>query len=147
MKKLICVTLLVFMMLGCLTACNFNFNTNLGGSLGNAASDEKVDEMMAALTENDISAAKSLLHPERSADADKSLEQIADFLNGRSVASKLRMNVNITTSTGTAGKTVQEQTAYRVSLNDGTVVYLNAVYLTTDAGEGFVSFQLVLGLV
>ncbi len=146
MKKLFCITSVILMMLVCLTACNFN--TNIGGVLtGKAENEAKVDEMLVALAENDISTAKALLHPERSETSDAALEQISDFLDSRKVSSKTLMNVNVTTSTGTAGKSVQEQASYRVILNDGTVIYLNAVYLTTDAGSGFVSFQLVLGLV
>ena len=45
------------------------------------------------------------------------------------------------------GKARQEQVAYQVTLTDGSVIYLNVVYLSNTAGAGFVSFQLVLGVV
>ena len=148
MKKLFCISFVVLMLLGCLTACNFNFNSNLGGAMsGKAESEEKVDEMLLALSDGDITAAKALLHSDRSETSDDALNQIADFLDGRTVSQKTLVNVNVTTSAGTAGKLVQEQATYRATLNDGAVIYLNTVYLQNETAAGFVSFQLILGLV
>ena len=146
MKKLFCLTCAILMLLGCLTACSFN--TNIGGALtGNSESGAKVDAMMVALADGNMTDAKSLLHPERSETSEDALTQIADFLDGRSVVEKKVMSTNFTTSAGTNGKITQEQISYQVSLDDGVIVYLNTVYLTNDAGSGFVSFQLVIGLV
>ena len=72
---------------------------------------------------------------------------MSNYLNGRKASSMELVNINITTSTGTSGKALQEQVAYKVTLNDGAVIYLNTVYLSNNAGSGFVSFQLVLGIV
>ena len=69
------------------------------------------------------------------------------YLAGRKVAALNIQNINITSSVGTAGKARQEQLAYKATLEDGEVIYLNVVYLSNDKGDGFVSFQLVLGAI
>jgi hypothetical protein len=87
------------------------------------------------------------MHPEAVAKADNRIPQMSDFLAGRTVAEMNQKGVRVNTSTGTAGKTRQEVTNFQVLLEDGTEIYVAATYYSDNAGEGFVSFQLVLGIV
>ena len=146
MKKTICLTLVILGIISCLTACNFT--TNISGAMKDKAeSTPRVEEMMSLMTENRVSDAKALLHPQASEKADDAIEQMASYIDGRSVSSMELVNINIHSSTGTSGKMRQERVGYQVTLTDGEIVYLNAVYLSDNAGNGFVSFQLVLGIV
>ena len=146
MKKTICLTLVILGIISCLTACNFT--TNISGAMKDKAeSTPRVEEMMSLMTENRVSDAKALLHPQASEKTDDAIEQMASYIDGRSVSSMELVNINIHSSTGTSGKMRQEQVGYQVTLTDGEIVYLNAVYLSDNAGNGFVSFQLVLGIV
>ena len=143
MKKTICLTLIVLVVVSCLTACNFTLN-NLKDT---AESTPKVEEMMAALTNGNVSDAKALLHPQASGDATNAINQMIKYLNGRSVNSIDLLNVNFTSSVGTSGQMSQEQATYKTTLDSTEVIYITAVYLNNNAGSGFISFQLVLGVV
>lgn len=146
MKKLICLVSVLLILLGCLSACNFT--QRMSSSVGGAASSTpKVEEMMAALSENRTADAKALMHPQAAETADAAIAQMSDYMAGREIGSLDVKNININTSTGTSGKSTQEQVAYQVTFRDGAVIYLNVVYLTNGAGAGFASFQLVLGVV
>lgn len=103
--------------------------------------------MLTALIERNDSSAKALLHPQASDKTDTAITQMSAYLNGRSASSVELLNFNVRSSFGTSGKTRQEQSSYQVTLTDGDIIYLNTVYLSDSAGDGFVSFQLVLGLV
>ena len=146
MKKLICVILVMLTLVCSLTACKFTQNMS-GALAGNAESTPKAEEMMAALTQSRLADAKALLHPAAEENADTAITQMSDYLAGREVSTLKLQNINVKTTTGTSGKTTQEQAAYKVTLSDNSIVYINAVYLTNDDGAGFVSFQLVLGIV
>lgn len=146
MKKLICLILVLLVLLGCLTACNFTQNAS-GALAGNAESTAKVEEMLTALADNRISDAKALLHPQTSGKSDEAIAQMSAYLAGRKASSIEQRSINVNSSTGTSGKTRQEQVAYQVTLSDGVVIYLNVVYLSNNAGTGFISFQLILGIV
>ena len=138
MKKTICLTLVILGIISCLTACNFT--TNISGAMKDKAeSTPRVEEMMSLMTENRVSDAKALLHPQASEKTDDAIEQMASYIDGRSVSSMELVNINIHSSTGTSGKMRQEQVGYQVTLTDGEIVYLNAVYLSDNAGNGFVS--------
>lgn len=146
MKKLICFVLAVLVLGSCMTACNFT--KNLSGALAeNAESTAKVEEMMEALAENRSPEAKALMHPDASGKSDAAITQMSDYLAGRKVRSMELKNINVNTSSGTSGNTKQENVAYQATLTDGSVIYLNVVYLSNRAGTGFTSFQLVLGVV
>lgn len=146
MKKTVCLVLVLLALFSCLTACNFT--QNLSGALaGNAESTPKVKEMMIALAENRTSDAKALMHPQTAEDSDIAIAQMSDYLDGRKPDSIELKNINVNTSTGTSGKTRQEQAGYQVTLTDGDVIYLSVVYLSSNDGVGFSSFQLVLGVV
>ena len=146
MKKVFCLSLILAVLVGCLTACNFQ--SNMSGALaGEAESTSKVKEMMLALAENRTSDAKKLLHPQTAELSEAALTQLSAYLAGREVDALEQRNINVKTFSGTSGKTRQEQVTYQVTLTDGAVIYLNVVYLSDNAGTGFSSFQLVLGVV
>ena len=146
MKKIICFGLVLLALFGCLTACNFTQNMS-GAIAGEAEATPKVEEMMAALADNNISDAKALLHPLVAETSDNAIAQMSAYLAGRKASAIELTSININSSTGTAGKTRQEQVGYRVTLNDDAVIYINAVYLSNNQGTGFASFQIVLGVV
>lgn len=146
MKKRICFALFVLTLTLCLTACNFS--ANMTSSLpANAEATPKVEEMLAALAENRTDDAKALMHPQAAEKADAAIAQMSNYLAGRTVTALEAKSTNIRTSAGTSGKMRQEQVAYQATLTDGEVIYFNTLYLTNDAGAGFASFQLVLGVV
>lgn len=146
MKKLFYFTLVLLTCIGCLTACNFS--QSVAGVLEDTAeSPSKVEEMMAALSENSTSDAKALIHPQAAEKSDAAIAQMSFYLAGRTAASMELVNINTKSSVGTSGKVTQEQVTYQITLNDGDVIYVSAVYLSNTAGAGFISFQLVLGVV
>lgn len=145
MKRLLCFTLVLLPLLGCLAACNFSQNAS--GAMENLAeSKPAAEQMLAALSQGNKAQSKELMHPDAK-DADNGIDQIIAYLAGRKASVIEVQNVNVTTSAGTSGKTRQEQVSYKVTLSDNTVVYVSAVHLSNKAGTGFVSFQLVLGVV
>jgi hypothetical protein len=146
MKRFLAVVAML-LILCLLTGCSFttNYSDNVGKTA--AESTEKVSQMLQALVDGDMDAAMALMHPEAVAKADNRIPQMSDFLAGRTVAEMNQKGVRVNTSTGTAGKTRQEVTNFQVLLEDGTEIYVAATYYSDNAGEGFVSFQLVLGIV
>ena len=145
MKKAICLTLVILSIASCLTACSFTSNI-MNVQKDKAESTPKVEEMMSAMTEKSVSDATSLLHPEAKEKADDAIEQIVSYVNGRSVSSMELININVSSSTSTSGKMRKEQAVYQVAMDDGEIFYLNTVYVTNNDGDGFISFQLVLGI-
>jgi hypothetical protein len=146
MKKLLSLICLLTLTVCCLGACNFTGNTS-GNPDTEVKADSKTEEMMLALAENRIDDAKALMYPEKADASAAGLMQIGKYLAGRGFTSIERLTVNTTTSVGTSGNTVQQQASYKVNLTDGEVVYLTLTYYTSDATEGFITFQLVLGAV
>lgn len=146
MKKQICFILVLLVLLGSLTACNFT--QKMSGALADKAeATPKVEKMIAALTDDDTADAKALLHPQVAETSDDAIAQMSAYLAGKKASAIELRNININTSTGTSGKTRQEQIAYQVTLSDGSIIFLNVVYLSNNQGTGFASFQLVLGVV
>ena len=146
MKKIICIGLVLMVLLGCLTACNFTQNMS-GAIAGEAEATPKVEAMMTALADGNPSDAKALLHPQVAETSDIALAQMSAYLAGRKVSGMELISINVSTSTGTAGQTRQERVGYRATLADSTVIFLNAVYLSNQQGTGFTSFQVVLGVI
>jgi len=146
MKKAICLTLVILSIASCLTACSFTSNI-MNVQKDKAESTPKVEEMMSAMAEKSVSDATSLLHPEAKEKADDAIEQIVSYVNGRSVSSMELININVSSSTSTSGKMRKEQAVYQVAMDDGEIFYLSTVYVTNNDGDGFISFQLVLGIV
>ena len=129
-----------------LTACKFT--TNFSDSMGitEAQCTSKTSDMLLALTKDDQDAALALMHPDATAGAKAGLEQIADFLDGRYVVELKQVSVQITTSSGSNGKVQREQASFKTLLADGSQMYVTVYHDTTDSGEGFVSFQVILGV-
>ena len=145
MKKIISFALVLALFV-CLTACNFTQNKS-GALAGEAEATPKVKEMMAALADDKTSNAKALMHPKVAETSDDAIAQMSAYLAGQKARAVEQKDIKVHTSTGTNGKTREEQVTYQVTLTDGSVIYLNVVYLSNDQGTGFSSFQLVLGVV
>ena len=145
MKKRICLALALAVLLGCLTACSFTHSS--GTMAKDLEATPKVEEMMLALAEDRASDAKAMMHPQTAETVDNAISQMSGYLAGRKVSTMELTNITVNTSTGISGNTRQERAAYRATLSDGTVIYLNVVYLSNNAGTGFAAFQLVLGVV
>lgn len=146
MKKLFCFALVLAVLLGCLAACHFTKNVS-GALASDPEATPKVEEMMIALAENRLSDVKALMHPQTAETADNAISQMSGYLAGRKISTMELTNITVNTSTGTSGNTRQERLNYRATLSDGTVIYLNVVYLSNNVGTGFAAFQLVLGVV
>ncbi len=145
MKKWICFALVV-LVLGSFTACNFTQNLS-GAIAGEAEATPKVEEMMAALAAGNTADAKALLHPQAAETAEGAIAQMSAYLAGRKAAAMELTGITVNTSTGTSGNVRQERVNYCITLADGDMIYINAVYLSNNQGTGFASFQLVLGVV
>ena len=146
MKKLLCLTLILLPLLGCLAACNITQNASGAALEKLAESKPAAEQMLVALTQDNTSEAKSLMHPDAQ-NTDQGIAQMVSYLAGREVSKVAVQNVNVNSSTGTAGKVRQEQVSYKVTLSDNTVIFISAIHLSNKAGSGFISFQLVLGVV
>ena len=145
MKKILCLTLALLAMIACLTSCNFNFTGS--GLTTETETTAKVEAMMTALATSKKSDALALIHANATEKADGSIDQMIEFIDGRRVSSMELTGINVTSSVGSNGNMRQEQVSYRVALSDGSTIYLTAVYLSNNLGEGFVSFQIVLGMI
>ena len=145
MKKIALFFLAVVLLFSVLTACSFT--TNQSNSAGQMRELDKVNSMLSSLSTGDISSAKALLHPEVSAEKAESLVQMQEYLNGRKVIDVTQQNWNVSTSTGLGGTVRQEKASFQITLDDSTVCYLSVCYVTENQAQGFLTFQLVLGLV
>ena len=130
-----------------MTACNFT--TNFSDSTGNTKMEacQQVEDMMTALSQDDRETALALMYPEYASKLADIYEQLAGFMDGRKVSNMTQKSVNIKKSNGTDGKVQQETATFLVALEDGMELYLSVCYVTESNKEGFVSFQLVLGVV
>lgn len=146
MKRIICFTLILLALFGCMTACSFTQNMS-GALAGEAEATPKAEEMLAALADDRTSDAKALLHPQAAETADYAIAQMSTYLAGRKASTIELKSISVNTSAGTAGKARQERVAYQVTLTDGAVIFLSVRYLSDSQGTGFTSFQLVLGVV
>jgi hypothetical protein len=136
----------LLMVICCLTACNFT-SSMLDAAGGKLQATSKVEDMMTAMAENRLEDAKALMHPTAAGKSVDPIAQMSAFLVGRKVTNMQQTTINVNTSTGTSGKTRQESASFQVKLDDGTTIHLAVTYLSNKAGEGFTSFQLVLGVV
>ena len=145
-KRLAWVAVVVAVML-LVTGCSFTTNFFNNTEMATMKAKDKVTEMMTALTAGDTDAARALMHPNRKETAEAGIQQMIELLDSRKVASLDLQGVNVSTRSGTSGEARQEQGTFRMELEDGTVFFLSAVHFTDGTGEGFISFQLVLGVV
>ena len=146
MKKTVCCLLILLSVLSCLMACNFT--TNVSGNLaGEAESFSNVEEMMAALAEDSTSDAKQMMHPKSAENSDAAIIQMSTYLAGREAVSIQQVSIDVKTTNGASGKTKKERATYTATLSDGDIIYLSVTYLSDSDGDGFTSFQLVLGVI
>ena len=146
MKKLISVIIVTLTVICCLTACNFTSNMS-GMVAGEAQATPKIEDMLAAMAENRLEDAKALMHPTAADQSSDPIAQMSDYLSGRKVADMQLTNISVNVSTGMSGKSRLENVSFQVNLDDGTTIHLAAAYLSDNNGDGFTSFQLVLGVV
>ena len=146
MKKVLSALAAALVIVFFLSGCSFttNFSDNTGTSTMEAA--DKVETMVAALTDGDADAALELMHPNRT-DAETGIKQMCEYMAGRKVVELNHQNLRVSTKSGNGGDARQESAAIRAELEDGTVIFFSVVYLTDSSGEGFASFQLVLGVI
>lgn len=147
MKKAFSVLAVAVAVIFLLSGCSFttNFSDNTGASTMEAA--DKVEDMVAALTAGNMDTALALMHPNRTTDSEAGIKQMCEYLAGRKTVDLNHQSLRVSTRSGTSGDARQESAAIRAELEDGTVVFLSVTYLTDSTGEGFVSFQMVLGVV
>ncbi len=147
MRKWIAGMMAIVSLLCLLTACNFN--TNFTDSTGNAEMKAagKVEEMMVALTSGNGDAARNLMHPEVADRCEAAIAQMSDYVAGRKTTKLEQVSLTVNSSAGTAGNVRQEAAVFRVELEDSTVFFLSVTYVFNSDGEGFISFQIVLGAV
>lgn len=144
MKKSISILLLAVILLS-LSACNFTQNM-AGVMAGEAQATPKVKEMMTILAQKRTADAMALMHPDMADRSDAAIRQVMEYLNGREVTAMEVASIQVNTSAGTSGTMRKENLAYKVSLSDSTMIYLNVIYLSDNSGAGFLSFQVVLGV-
>ena len=146
MKKILAL-LLTLLILCTMAGCNFttNFSDSTGNSKMQAISE--VETLMEALADEDLEEALTFIHPNVSKKSLPAITQMADYLEGRGVKKLEQQSVSVNTTSSITGKARQENGTFKVILQDNTVIYISAVYLENNDGKGFVSFQLVLGLV
>ena len=146
MRRFLAVFAVVTAVLCLCAACNFT--SNLSDALGaQTESREIVEKMLQALVEGDTDGALALMHPTTAETASGAVSQMCDFLNGRGVTELTQTSVRVNFSAGTGGKSRQEVASYQVILEDSSEIYVTATYSSDGRGEGFVSFQIVLGVI
>lgn len=146
MKRFLAVTAMLLVVC-LLTACNFTTNFTDSVGMTEAESREKVEQMLQALVDGDTDAALALMHPGAVERSETPIIQMSNYLSGHTVAKMTQTGVRVNTSSGTAGKIRQEATTFQVNLDDGAEVYIAATYYENSDGAGFISFQLILGIV
>lgn len=146
MKKIVCFSLVLLVLVGCLTGCNLT-QTLLDNFEDKSDGVAKAEELISALSENRIDDAKAFIHPNTAHKSDDAIAQICEYLEGRKAESVELISFEVNTSVGTSGKTRQEQLSFQVKLDDGDSFFVNALYLSDTEGTGFSSFQLILGVI
>lgn len=144
MKKMISLTLVLLMLIACMTSCEL-LNSMIGEIEESTESALKVTEMLTALSEKRMDDAKRLMHPNASYD-DAALEQLAEIMKERNVVSMIVMGVNVRNEVGTNGNVSTEELSYKTTLSDGTIIYVSSVYVSDNSGVGFTSFRISFGI-
>ena len=140
MKKRLPVIALVLVFALALSACEMPIDMT-------AQAEPQIKEMLTALSAGDLEAAEALLHPDRVDDAtDGALAALADLLGGREVDSCVQVGINIHTSAGTGGTSRTESGTVHILFADGTDLQLSYSYVSDNAGEGFATFQFLVGV-
>ena len=140
MKKLLCLTLVLITLVCCLSSCAL-LDKLLGALEGQLECTPKIEEMMLALAEGRKDAAMALIHPSSSEEADAGITQLIEYIDGSKVATMKAEGININTNLNKKeGRT--EEVVYKITLENGTVMTLEAVYISNSQGDGFVGFKL-----
>ena len=152
MKKIVCIALAVMCLL--MAGCNFNTNFSDGGiNLAQMEAKPQLEQMLNALAAKDMDAALALMHPSVVDNAQKKenvkamLQQMMNFVDGRTFQALSQQSLNVKNSVGTAGSVKQETATFRVTFGTAEVCYLTVTSVTQAGKTGFVSYQLVLGVV
>lgn len=149
MKKLIGLSLILLLLFGCFTGCAFleNISEKLTEAVDeNSESPEKIDAMLLALAEGRADDAKALMHPDKADESADAIEQMITYIDGRKVTDKKVVGLSVNIAATTNGKTRQEAICYLLTLDDGTTLTVDSLYVSDNAGAGFTSFKLSLGL-
>ena len=151
MRKLGAFVLTMLLILS-LAGCNFNTSFNDSVGVKDMQAKQQVADVLEAMTQKDMEAVLALMYPDLVEDEIKKLplidqlQQIMDYVDGRKVLSLEQLSVNVQNSSGTAGTVKREQGAFKVGFAEETV-YISVTYLTQNGKSGFVSYQLILGVV
>lgn len=151
MKRMI-VVMVLLTCLQMLTGCSFNSSISNNTGITEMDAKYQVATMMEYLTAGDMDQALMLMHPDRTADAwerDKviyRLKQMIDYIDGRKCTAMQQQSLNVQNSVGTSGSTKQESAIFLVTLGDSTTFRLSVVYLTGNEQEGFLLYQIILGV-
>lgn len=133
MKKIISLAAVVLACAVLLCACS-------GGLDLTAEAEPLIQEMLTALSAGDLDAAEALLHPTMT-DARGGLEEIADYLDGRSATRCVQNSLNFSSNFSTRGSVKTESGTLQVTLEDGSVLQLTYTYESNSDGSGFTSFS------
>ena len=146
MKKIVCFSLVLLALVGCLTSCNLT--KSMLDSYGDKSEGvAKAEELISALSEGRSDDAKTFMHTDVSEKSDDAIDQLCKYLDGRKAESVELISFKVNTSVGTSGTTRQEQLSFHVKLDDGDSFFVSALYLSDTDGTGFTSFQVVLGVI
>ncbi|MBQ8236525.1 MAG: hypothetical protein IJZ39_00010 [Oscillospiraceae bacterium] len=138
MKKALTVTALLLVFALTLSACAVDLT---------AKAEPQVKEMLTALSAQDAEAAAALLHPDRADDAtDAAIAALMALMDGREVASCVQVGLNVHTNTGTGGTARTESGTVHILFADGSDLRLEYSYVSDNSGEGFATFQFLVGI-
>ena len=132
------LSLSLFVLIFCLTSCGFH----LAGEL---TVTPKAEEMLTAISENRAEDAKAMMHPSYTEDANLGIEHMSGYLLGKEAEEMTAITFNISTSYG-SDKVRHETATYQVRFTNGDIAHISVDHLSDSEGEGFLSFQLILGI-
>ena len=91
--------------------------------------------------------ALELMHPDAPNRSAQAIVQLSAYLSGRDVKSLKVQKLQKTNTSGAGGTKQQETATIFVTMEDEEQFYLAVSYLIDNNHKGFVSFQLILGMV
>ena len=130
-----------------LSLCGCSFLNVHSSGIGQSEYKEQAQRLLDALSDGDIKAAVAMMHPDAQMEANAGLRQIVGYLDGRKVVSMEQMRINKQSSSTLEGRASLEQAGFDLKLDDGTACSVSMAYLEDPAGKGFLSVQLILGVV
>lgn len=140
MKKILSVTALLLVFALVLTACGLDVDIT-------AQAEPHIKEMLTALSAQDLEGAKAQLHPSRADGAtDAAIAAMIDLLGGREVESCIQVSLHVNTSAGTKGNSRTESGTVHLLFTDGTDLRLQYAYVSDNNGQGFATFEFLVGV-